>query len=226
MIGRIDPRAKNGDLVAVYDRDGVRFGSGMLSLNAQIGLRMLTFDDRAVTESLVPERLGEAARLRRDVLELEKSTDAYRVVHAEGDGLPGLIVDRYGPYAVVELFSFPMWRRAETLREELKMLLNVKEVLVRADARVQEAEGFALGDDAPLGPQEDRSPDRKSTVVTENGVRFQIDLTHGHKTGFFCDQRENRLGLTRFTPGMRVLDLCAYSGGFGVYAATLGRPPA
>src|SRR3954467_8838310 len=111
MIGRIDPRAKNGDLVAVYDRDGVRFGSGMLSLNAPIGLRMLSFDDKPVTESIVAERLAEAVRLRREVLDLEKVTDAYRVVHAEGDGLPGLIVDRYGPYAVVELFSFPMWRR-------------------------------------------------------------------------------------------------------------------
>src|SRR5207237_27102 len=73
------------------------------------------------------------------------------------------------------------------------------------------------------GASEERSPDRKSTVVTENGVRFQIDLTHGHKTGFFCDQRDNRLGLTQFTPGKTVLDLCAYSGGFGVYSATLGK---
>jgi 23S rRNA (cytosine1962-C5)-methyltransferase len=223
MIGRIDPRARNGDLVAVYDRDGVRFGSGMLSLDAPIGLRMLTFDDRPVAEAIVPERLAEAMRLRRDTLQLEQVTDAYRVVHAEGDGLPGLIVDRYGSYAVVELFSFPMWRRTEALREELKMLLNVKDVLVRADARVQEAERFAREADAPQGPLEERAPDRKSTIITENGVRFQIDLTHGHKTGFFCDQRENRLALTHFTPGMRVLDLCAYSGGFGVYAASLGK---
>jgi 23S rRNA (cytosine1962-C5)-methyltransferase len=88
---------------------------------------------------------------------------------------------------------------------------------------VQETEGFGLLDDAPTGAQKHRAADRKSTIVTENGLRFQIDLTHGHKTGFFCDQRENRLALTQFTAEKEVLDLCAYSGGFGVYAAALGK---
>jgi 23S rRNA (cytosine1962-C5)-methyltransferase len=232
MIGRVDPRVKNGDLVYVYDRDGQPFGTGLFSAVAGIGVRMLTFDSGvegasggrlAADESIIPQRLADAARLRREVLELDKVSDAYRVVHAEGDGLPGLIVDRLGDHAVVELFSFPMYRRLETIREELKMLLGVKDVLVRADERVQEAEGFSLEEDAPAGPREKRSPDRKSTVVTENGLRFQIDLTHGHKTGFFCDQRDNRLALAQFTPGKQVLDLCAYSGGFGVYAAALGK---
>ena len=126
MIGRIDPRAMNGDLVAVYDRDGQPFGSGLLSLHAQIGLRMLTFDATPVKESIIAERLAEAVRLRHETLGLPKATDAYRVVHAEGDGLPGLIVDRYNDYAVVELFSFPMFRRMEVIGEELKMLLGVK----------------------------------------------------------------------------------------------------
>jgi len=223
MIGRIGPKVENGDLVTVYDRDGHVFGTGMLSNQSQIGLRMLSFGPAPADESLINERLAAAVRLRRDVLQLDKSTDAYRVVHAEGDGLPGLIVDRLGEYAVVELFSFGMHRRAEQVSEELKMLLGVKHVLVRADERICEAEGFHMDADAPAGPQRERSPDRKSTIITENGVRFQIDLTHGHKTGFFCDQRDNRLALSRFTPGAHVLDMCCYSGGFGVYAATLGK---
>jgi 23S rRNA (cytosine1962-C5)-methyltransferase len=229
MIGRVDPRAQSGDLVYVYDRDGLAFGTGLYSQHAPIGLRMLTFDAgqmAEVDESIVSERLAEAVRLRTETLGLDKVASAYRVVHAEGDGLPGLIVDRLGDYAVVELYSFPMFRRLEGIKEELKVLLNVKEVLARADERVQAAEGFAMDDDAPVGPRGERSPDRKSTVVTEHGLRFQIDLTHGHKTGFFCDQRENRMGLTAFTAGMRVLDLCAYSGGFGVYAAALGKAAA
>ncbi len=235
MIGRIDPKAKNGDLVYVYDRDGLPFGTGLYSQHGAIGVRMLTFDSgvdgaaggrAAADESIIAERLAEAVRLRRDVLGLEKVSDAYRVVHAEGDGLPGLIVDRFGDYAVVELFSFPMHRRLETIREELKMLLGVKEVLARSDERVQAAEGFSMEEDSPAGPKEKRSADRKSTVITENGLRFQIDLTHGHKTGFFCDQRDNRMALTQFTPGKQVLDLCAYSGGFGVYAAALGNAAA
>jgi 23S rRNA (cytosine1962-C5)-methyltransferase len=223
MLGRIDPGAKNGDLVTVYDREGAVFGTGMLSLQAQYGLRMLTFDAAPVEESIIGERLARAAALRREALGLDAHTTAYRVVHAEGDGLPGLIVDRFEHFAVVELFSLPMFKRVELIKEELKRILGVKEVLARADARVQAAEGFVMAEDAPAGAQVTRSADRKSVVITENGVRFQIDLTHGHKTGFFCDQRENRMMLTQFTQGKEVLDLCAYSGGFGVYAATLGK---
>ena len=173
---------------------------------------------------MIAGRLADAARLRTQTLKLDKVSNAYRVVHAEGDGLPGLIVDRLGEYAVVEFFSFPMYRRLEMIGEELKVLLDVKHVLARCDERVQNSEGFFLPEDSPAGPQVQRmeAPARKSTIVTENGLRFQIDLTHGHKTGFFCDQRENRLALTEFTPGVSVLDLCSYSGGFGVYAAVKG----
>jgi 23S rRNA (cytosine1962-C5)-methyltransferase len=224
MVGRIDPGAKNGDLVSVYDRDGTMFGTGMLSLQAPYGVRMLTFDASPVEESIIGERLARAAALRREVLGLDATTSAYRVVHAEGDGLPGLMVDRFDHTAVVELFSYPMYRRVELIKEELKRILGVKEVLARADARVQEAEGFVMRETGgPVGAQVERTADRKSVVITENGVRFQIDLTHGHKTGFFCDQRDNRKMLTEFTAGKEVLDLCAYSGGFGVYAATLGK---
>jgi 23S rRNA (cytosine1962-C5)-methyltransferase len=223
MIGAIDAKAQNGDLVSVYDRDGQMFGTGMLSRHSQIGLRMLTFDATPFDEGMIESRLARAIALRAATLNLDRMANAYRLVHAEGDGLPGLIVDRLGEYAVVELFSFPMFRRMDLIRLALLEHAPVKEVLVRADARVQAAEGFSLDAGAPKGPLEERSPDRKSTVVTENGLRFQIDLTYGHKTGFFCDQRENRLALTHLTAGKRVLDLCAYSGGFGVYAAALGK---
>ncbi len=223
MVGRVDPATRNGNLVTVYDRDGNIFGTGMYSTQSLIALRMLTFDASDVTEGLIGERLAAAVKLRREEFDLDKTTDAYRLVHAEGDGLPGVIIDRLGEYAVVELFSFGMYRRAEYLRKTLKELLGVKDVLVRADERICAAEGFVLGENAPSGPQRARSADRRSTVINENGVRFQIDLTHGHKTGFFCDQRDNRLALSRHTAGKSVLDLCCYSGGFGVYAATLGK---
>jgi 23S rRNA (cytosine1962-C5)-methyltransferase len=223
MIGRTDPRAKNGDLVAVYDRDGKRFGSGLLSTQSQIGVRMLTFDDSPIDESFLTSRLEAAAKLRLHDLQLDKTTNAYRLVHAEGDGLPTLIIDRLNDYAVVELFSLPMYRRLPAIKEELKRILGVSHVLERADEQVQANEGFRLSEDAPKGAQQYRSPDRKSTIVTENNVRFQIDLTHGHKTGFFCDQRDNRMALTKFTKDADMLDLCCYSGGFGIYALTQGH---
>ncbi len=225
MIGAIDARAKNGDLVSVYDRDGQMFGTGLFSRNAVMGVRMVTFDTAPFDEAMLEGRVRQAVELRQGKLGLDRVTTAYRLVHAEGDGLPGLIVDRLGDYAVVELFSFPMFRRVEAITRVLRSFPMLKEVLVRADARMQDLEGFAVAGDAPTGPRGERrvGPDRKSTVVTENTLRFQIDLTHGHKTGFFCDQRDNRMGLTQFTPEANVLDVCAYSGGFGIYAATLGK---
>lgn len=220
MIGKTDPRAKNGDLVTVYDREGKVFGTGLLSTQAQYGLRMLTFDASTADESLIGERIAGAVALRREMLKLDETTNAYRVIHAEGDGLPGLIVDRFADYAVIEIFNYPMWRRTEAIAVWLKKHLGVSTVFTRADERVQHAEGFIA---ANAGPTRERTADRKSTVITENGVKFQIDLTHGHKTGFFTDQRDNRRMLCDFTAGKTVLDLCSYSGGFGVYAATLGK---
>ncbi len=143
MIGRIDPRAKNGDLVYAYDRDANPFGTGLLSMHSAIGLRMLTFDATAVDESLIAARIKAAVALRRDFLTLDKQTDAYRIVHAEGDGLPGLIADRFADHAVVELFNFGMYRRMEMLEREIRSTLGVSEVLFRADERVQVGEGFA-----------------------------------------------------------------------------------
>ena len=223
MIGSLDRGVKNGDLVSVYDRDGQMFGTGLLSMKSAIGLRMLTFDATPFDERMIEARIAGALAMRRDLLRLDTSANAYRLVHAEGDGLPGLIVDRFDGFAVVELFSFPMFRRMEMIRKVLLSFEPIREVIFRADERVQLAEGFALGGEAPAGPTAQRGADRRSTQIVESGLRFQIDLTHGHKTGFFCDQRENRLALTHLTAGKDVLDLCCYSGGFAIYAAALGK---
>lgn len=221
MIGQSDPNARNGDLVTVYDRDARIFGTGMLNTQSQIALRMITFDETPVDESYLLTRIDQAIDLRRNKLKLDEVSDAWRVVHAEGDGLPGLIVDKLGEYAVIELFSFPMYKRVQVLAEHIKNALGLKEVLIRADQRVQDAEGFNYA--GPAGARPDRSPDRKSTIITENGIKFQIDLTHGHKTGFFCDQRDNRKLLAKLTGGASMLDICSYTGGFGVYAAAIGN---
>ncbi|MGC8552321.1 MAG: class I SAM-dependent rRNA methyltransferase [Phycisphaerae bacterium] len=220
MIGRIAPTARNGDLVRVYDRDGTVFGAGLLNTHSQIALRMLSYDATPLDESFLSTRLAAAIALRQDILRLNATSEAWRVVHAEGDGLPGLIVDRFGPCAVVELFSVAMQRRMKQIRECLVAQLGVEHVLFRADEHIQLAEGFKLPALA-ANPPESSSP--ASTIIAENAVRFQIDLAGGHKTGFFCDQRDNRLALTRFTAEADVLDMCCYSGGFGIYAALLGK---
>ncbi len=225
MVGRIAPEATNGGLVRVYDRDGAIFGTGLLNTQSQIALRMLCHNTQTVDEEFLPMRLQSAVELRHQTLQLEKVTNAYRVVHAEGDGLPGLIVDRLGDYAVVELFALAMYLRRHRIAQALKNLLNLKDVLIRADEKIQNAEGFRLENSfGPAGRHANLdAPIRLTTIITENTLRFQIDLTSGHKTGFFCDQRDNRLILTHFCRNANVLDVCCYTGGFGIYAAKLGQ---
>ncbi|HTV49039.1 MAG TPA: class I SAM-dependent rRNA methyltransferase [Phycisphaerae bacterium] len=214
MVGRCAPGVPNGGLVSVYDRDGAAFGTALFSSQSQIALRMVAWGDQPLDETFLEQRLEDAVRLRREILKLDQTTDAYRVVHAEGDGLPGLIADRLGKVVVVELISIGMYQRRERITEKLKKLLPVEHVLFRADEMVQNAEGFRLDDsDAGVG----------SGIITENKLRFQVDPARGHKTGFFCDQRDNRMALTQFTTGAQVLDMCCYSGGFGIYAAKLGE---
>jgi 23S rRNA (cytosine1962-C5)-methyltransferase len=216
MVGRCSPVARNGSLVSVYDRDGAAFGTGLLNTQSQIALRMLSWGDQSLDETFLDQRLQAAVHLRREILKLDQTTDAYRVVHAEGDGLPGLIVDRLGNAAVVELFSMAMFQRRDRITEILKKFLPVEHVLFRADELVQNSEGFALPDPAK------RARGSDSLIITENTLRFQVDLAMGHKTGFFCDQRDNRLALTPFTAAAQLLDMCCYSGGFGIYALKLG----
>ncbi len=213
MVGRIDPRARDGDLVKVYDRDGAVFGTAFLNRKSQIALRMLGFGETPLAETFLEQRVAEAAALRRDVLQLEKVTNAYRLIYAEGDGLPGLIVDVFEHLAVVELFSLAMFQRAPQIEKALRSLSSIERVIFRADDSIQRAEGFHI--------DPSRTHARDSLVITEHDLRFQIDPTCGHKTGFFCDQRENRFALTAFTSGRNVLDLCCCTGGFGIYA--LGR---
>ena len=166
MIGTFEAAAKNGDLVSVYDRDGQMFGTGLLSLKSPIGLLMLTFDTSPFDEAQLEARIKNAMMLRREALRLDASANAYRLIHAEGDGLPGLIADRFDEFAVVELFSFPMFRRMEMIRRVLTSFEPIREVIFRADERVQLSEGFTLGESAPEGPTPLRSADRRSTQIT------------------------------------------------------------
>jgi 23S rRNA (cytosine1962-C5)-methyltransferase len=243
MVGAADPAARPGDFVTVYNRDGAVFGRGFYNPRSQIALRLLSFAGGGPpVEDLLRDRLADAVRLRRESLRLDAVTDSYRVVHAEGDGLSGLIVDRFGRYLVIELFSLAMYRRLDLLRTLLTGHFPDATVIVRADERIQEAEGFRLdrnrgpaarqraavtdggtaGQAGPAGQADSGRNESERTVITEHGVRFQVEFAGGHKTGFFCDQRDNRLLLSRHTAGAEVLDACSYSGGFGVYAAKLG----
>ena len=160
----------------------------------------------------IRDSISAAVRLRRDELGLDAVSDAWRVVHSEGDGLSGLVVDRYGDLLVVEFFSAGMFRHREWIYDALRAEFPGCRFYSFADEHVQKQESFDFRGSEPVPP----------AVITEHGIRFRADPAGAHKTGFFADQRENREWLSHRVAGRRVLDLCCNTGGFGVYAAVRG----
>jgi len=227
MVAQVDPRAKSGDWVVVFNRDGTVHGRGFWHAKSQLAVRLLSFGDRpATTEAVLRTLIADAVRLRREVLRLDETGDAWRVIHAEGDGLSGLIVDRFADHLVIELFSLAMFQRLELLKTILLEHFPGIKFQVRADVEIERLEGFRVKPPAPGAPKSVAQPPSAAipaprTVITENGVRFQVDFA-GHKTGFFCDQRDNRRRLAQRSAGAEVIDVCSYSGGFGVNAAKGG----
>ncbi len=202
------PRPRAGDLVRVVDRDGIPLGFGLWNSRSQIALRFLTSGIEPPDESFWTSRIDEALALRRDVLGLDASTDAYRVLHAEGDGLSGLIVDRFADVLSVECFSLGMYQRIGPILDLLASRLGTTHFRVNVDERI------ALAEDFPgLPVQSPKLPAR--VTIREGEVRYRVRFEGGHKTGFFCDQRDNRRELAKFSADRTVLDACCYTGGFG-----------
>lgn len=215
MLAGADPAARSGDVVAVYDRQDRLFGHGLYHARSQIAVRMLSHGPRPIDESFFRERLGQAIAWRERLFRNDDKTNVYRLVHAEGDGLSGLIVERYAEWIAIELFSLGMYRQIELIRQLLTELTGINRFVVRADDRVEQMEGFHVAPELS-----DAVP--PTLEIAESGLRFRVDLRGGHKTGFFADQRENRRRLASLASGADLLDVCCYTGGFGLYAKTLG----
>jgi 23S rRNA (cytosine1962-C5)-methyltransferase len=208
--------ARSGDLVRVVDRDGAFVGIALFHEHSQIGLRFVhRGPEQAFGTDFLERRLKDAVYLRRRALRLDERTDAWRVVHAEADGLSGLIVDRFADVLVIELFSLAWYRRLPELRDALLALFPGAAIAVRADEWIAEREGFSL-------TPEERASGPERVWIREDGLRFHVDLRHGHKTGFFVDQRENRARMASFVRDANVLDLCTNSGGFAIHAKVRG----
>lgn len=208
--------AQPGDLVAVYSKSRQLLGYGLYNSRSEMALRMLWRSEELPTEASWDEKLRPAVQLRRDILSLDNCTDTYRVVHAEADGLPGLMVDRYGDVLSAEAFSLGMYQRATALLTRLADQLGTQHTMVQTSPQFLSQAGF--------DPPNVSSPGCPTEVtVQEYGTRFKVRFAGGHKTGFFCDQRENRRKLAEFCSGKSVLDLCCYTGGFAVQAMKLGN---
>jgi 23S rRNA (cytosine1962-C5)-methyltransferase len=212
MIQRPDPPLPAGSAVTVRDREGHLAGTGFYNPRAELALRM--FAGEAVTD--VPAHLVQALRtavqLREETLNLPKITDAYRLVHAEGDGFPGLVLDKLGTAFVAQVASLGMLQQLEPLGEWLLAKYPESRLVLLQDKEWAEREGMEkLPRAAPV-----------ATRVREHGLFYAVQAGTGHKTGFFADQRDNRWLVRNLAKGRAVLDLCCNSGGFALNAAMGG----
>lgn len=213
-LARPDEAPETGVYTGLRDSRGRLLARGIYNRKSEIGFRVLGGPDAPDTiETLLAERLSEAVRLRRDVLGIPKDTDAWRVLNSEGDGVSGLVVDRYADTCVVSAYSLGWVKAAEVVETALLGMRGVRRVLFRADDRTQKLEGFRLPD----------IPPGQGVTVRERGLRFDVDLSEGHKTGLFLDQRDNRARVAELTRGRRVLDLCTNAGGFALSCSGPGK---
>src|SRR5690606_1919776 len=213
LVEKPAQRPKPGSIVDIVGVDGAWVGRGFYNGHSRIALRILETDpDVAVDQAWFERRIAAAVALRRDLLRLDEASNAWRVVHSEGDGLSGLVVDRYDDLLVLEFFSAGMFRHREWIYEALRAQFPGCRFHASADEHVQKQESFDFRGTEPAEP----------AIITEHGIRFRADPAGAHKTGFFADQRDNREWLSRHVAGKRVLDLCCNTGGFGVYAAVRG----
>lgn len=203
---------EEGDLVRVQASDGRVIGVGHWQIGS-IAVRILDFADRRIDAAFYASRLRDAWRMRRALGLRRDDNNAFRLVHGEGDFLPGLVVDVYGPTAVLQAHSPGMHYARQTLAEALVGLgdagiANVyykSETTLPYKARLDPVNEYLIGGDA-------------GDIAVENGLRFHVDWLRGQKTGFFVDQRDNRTLLERLSRDRRVLNMFCYTGGFSVYA--------
>jgi 23S rRNA (cytosine1962-C5)-methyltransferase len=206
----------HGDLVRVVDRQGQGLGYALWNGRSQICLRFLSRAEAPPGPEFWKNKIDAAAALRTTDLALDREANAYRLVHAEGDGLSGLIVDRFDDVLSVEVFSLGIYQRIGPILSLCAARLGTAHYRVDVDERVALQEDFS-----GRALKSEQLPPR--ITVHEHGIRYRIHFEEAHKTGFFCDQRENRRAVARFCPGRTVLDLCSYTGGFGLNALIRGE---
>lgn len=208
---------KEGDLVDVVDYQGLFLARGHYQPDS-ISVRVLTFNPTDINISFFQKKIKQAIELRKNLgLWNNSTTNVFRLIHGEGDGLPGLIADYYDGLIVLQFHSAGMYlQRNDIVQALLKEMPELKAIYNKSMATLppkfenKQNDGFLFGN-------------AENTIeVTENNVQFQINFFEGQKTGFFIDQRENRKLLSQFCKGKKVANLFGYTGGFSVYAAKSG----
>jgi len=210
-IEHADP-VEEGDTVSVYSHDGTLLGNGHYEAGS-IAVRLLTIDDTAIDAAFYKQRLEQALAMRKALGLMRDDNTAWRLVHGEGDFLPGLVIDVYGDTAVMQAHSPGMHFARHIIAQALVELpsIPVSNVFYKSET--------TLPYKAHLDPVNEYLIGKSTTdVALENGLQFHVDWLKGQKTGFFVDQRENRALVERYSRDRRVLNMFCYTGGFSVYA--------
>ena len=211
-IASIPDSLEEGDIVEIYSSSGQRLGTGHYQIGS-IAVRILSFGDEEIDEDFYDKRLESAFSLRKNLNLIRSDNNCYRLVHGEGDFLPGLVIDIYGDTAVMQAHSPGMHFDRMKIADALTRLpgANIRNVYYKSET--------TLPYKARLDPQNEYIAGHyEGNLALENGLSFNIDWLKGQKTGFFIDQRENRLLLEKFSKGRKVLNMFCYTGGFSVYA--------
>jgi 23S rRNA (cytosine1962-C5)-methyltransferase len=206
-LERIDPAALDGDVIEVVTARGEFLARGYLNRRSQIVVRLLTWDQaEAIDDAFWARRLTRSIAARPD-------GSARRLVNAESDGLPGLIVDQYGEWLVVQSLTLGIEQHKAQIARQLQSMVKPRGIYERSDVDVREKEGLSSSTGVLVG---DEPPER--IEIDEHGQRLWVDVRHGHKTGFYLDQRDNRRKAKLYVKDAEVLNLFCYTGGFTVAA--------
>lgn len=212
-VAKIDGDVQEGDVVEVYTAQGEFIAVGHYQIGS-IAVRVLSFEHRVIDKAFIKERLSTAYNMRKALnLDFSEHNNTFRLVHGEGDFLPGLIIDVYGSTAVMQAHSVGMHCLKDIIAESIIEVFEGKincvfyksETTLPYKAETGAEDGYLIGED-------------KVALATENGLKFLIDWEKGQKTGFFIDQRENRALVEKYAHGRKVLNMFCYTGGFSCYA--------
>ena len=217
-IDTITGRFKNGEVVTVHDFDGYPMGKGFINQNSKIRIRMMTRKpDQEIDESFLKMRVKNAWEYRKTTVD----TSSCRIIFGEADFLPGLVIDKYEDVLVVECLALGMEQFKETIVNFLKEILaedgiKIRGVYERSDANERTKEGLSK-EKGFIGDAFDTNVE-----IVENGVHYMVDVANGQKTGFFLDQKYNRLAMQRICKGKKVLDCFTHMGTFALNAGIVG----
>jgi len=207
----------SGETVAVRDSGGNFLAWAAYSRKSQIRARIWSWDeDQSIDPAFFEDRIRTAINLRETLID-PQSTSAYRLIHAESDRLPGLIVDRYNDILVLQILSAGIERWRDEITQILIKLINPNGIYERSDVAVRGLEGL----EERVGELYGKIPQRP-ILINENGIRFKVDILGGQKTGFYLDQRDNRQFCREIAQGKSVLNCFSYTGGFTAYALAGG----